>query len=320
MTLPKIVFLDRITIPENVRIPSPAFAHEWINYDLTSPEQVAERIKDADIIVANKVPLNADTLAGQQKLKLIALTATGFNNVDTAYCRAHDIAVTNIRGYATQSVPEHAMAMIFTLMRNLRGYQQDIEAGEWQRQGLFCFFTHPIRDIAGATIGIVGSGTLGQGMADLARAVGMNVVFAERKGAENCRDGYLPFDEVLAVADVISLHCPLSDETHNLIAEPELKVMKPEAILINTGRGGLVDEQALVEALTVGEIAGAATDVFTQEPADQSNPLIAHAGLPNLILTPHVAWGSSSALDKLVQILVDNIDAFQRGEALNRIV
>jgi glycerate dehydrogenase len=320
MTLPKIVFLDRITIPEYVHIPSPAFAHEWINYDLTAPEQVAERIKDADIIVANKVPLNADTLAGQQKLKLIALTATGFNNVDTAYCRVHDIAVTNIRGYATQSVPEHAMAMIFTLMRNLRGYQQDIQAGEWQRQGLFCFFTHPIKDIAGSTIGIIGSGALGQGMASLARAVGMNVVFAERKGAERCRDGYLPFDEVLAVADVISLHCPLNDDTQNLIAEPELKAMKSSAIVINTGRGGLVDEQALVEALKTGEIAGAATDVFTQEPADQSNPLIAHAGLPNLILTPHVAWGSSSALEKLVQILIDNIDAFERGEALNRVV
>ncbi|PWI33623.1 glycerate dehydrogenase [Vibrio albus] len=320
MTTPKIVFLDRITIPEHVNIPSPSFDHEWINYDLTSPDQVAERIKDADIIVTNKVPLNAETLAGHEKLKLIALTATGFNNVDTAYCRANNIAVTNIRGYATQSVPEHAMAMIFTLMRNLRGYQQDIEAGEWLRQGLFCFFTHPVKDIAGATIGLVGSGALGQAMAELARAVGMNVIFAERKGAKDCREGYLPFEEVLAVADVISLHCPLNDDTCDLIAEPELKAMKSSAIVINTGRGGLVNELALVEALTRGEIAGAATDVFTQEPADKSNPLIANAGLPNLILTPHIAWGSDSALEKLVKILTNNIDAFQRGEALNRVV
>ena len=320
MTRPKIVFLDRITIPEHVTIPALSFEHEWINYDLTAPEQVAERIRDADIIVANKVPMNASTLKGQQKLKLIALTATGFNNVDTAYCRQHNIAVTNIRGYASQSVPEQAIAMLFALMRNLRGYQQDIEQGEWQRQGLFCFFTHPIYDIAGSTLGIIGSGELGQATAKLASAVGMNVVFAERKGAGSCREGYLPFDEVLAMADAISLHCPLNDATLNLIAKPELQAMKPNAVLVNTGRGGLVNEQDLVDALKSGEIAGAATDVFTQEPADKSNPLIANASLPNLILTPHVAWGSDSALDKLVGILIENIEAFQRGEQLNRVV
>ncbi|PJC85809.1 glycerate dehydrogenase [Vibrio sp. HA2012] len=320
MTTPKIVFLDRITIPGHISIPELSFEHKWINYDLTAPDEVAERIKDADIVVANKVPLNVQTLAGNETVKLIALTATGFNNVDIAYCREHNIAVTNIRGYASQSVPEHAMAMIFTLMRNLRGYQQDIEDGEWLRQGLFCFFTRSINDIAGATIGIVGSGELGQAMAKLARAVGMNVIFAERKGSETCREGYLPFEDVLAIADVLSLHCPLNNDTYNLISGAELKAMKPKAVLINTGRGGLVDEQALVDALISGEIGGAAADVFTQEPADKRNPLIAHAGLPNLILTPHVAWGSDSALNKMMQILVDNIEAFRDGKELNRVV
>ena len=320
MTKPKIVFLDCATIPEHVTIPQLSFEHEWINYNLTPLEQVAERVKDADIIVTNKVPMNAHTLEGAQKLKLIALTATGFNNVDTVYCRENNIAVANIRGYATQSVPEQAIAMLFTLMRNLRGYQQDIENGEWQRQGMFCFFTHPIYDIAGSTLGIIGSGELGQATAKLARAVGMNVLFAERKGASSCRDGYLPFDEVLALSDAISLHCPLNEETLNLIAEPELKAMKQNAVLVNTGRGGLVNEQDLVDALKAGEIAGAATDVFTQEPADNTNPLIANAGLPNLILTPHVAWGSDSAVKKLMGILIDNIEAFQCGKSMNRVV
>lgn len=169
-------------------------------------------------------------------------------------------------------------------------------------------------------MGIIGSGALGQATANLARALGMHVLLAERKGQLECRDGYTPFEQVLAQSDVLSLHCPLTDETRNIISEAELAQMKPNALLINTGRGGLVDEQALVDALKKRQIAGAGVDVFSAEPADMDNPLIANRDLPNLLLTPHVAWGSDSSIQQLAAILIDNISAFMRGEAKNRVV
>ncbi|MEH0700413.1 D-2-hydroxyacid dehydrogenase [Vibrio owensii] len=319
MSLPKVVFLDRATIPTQIQIPRPSFAHDWVEYDLTSSEQVVERLADADIVISNKVVLDQSVLIQLPNLKMIAVAATGFNNVDINYCAEHNIAVANVRGYATRSVPEHVIAMLFALRRNLFGYHQDIAAGEWQRNKQFCFFTHPIGDVAGSTLGVVGSGALGQATAQLAKALGMNVLFAERKGATECREGYVSFTEMLKQADAITLHCPLNDETRNLIGEVELKLMKPTSILINTGRGGLVDEQALVDSLKQGEIVGAGFDVFTQEPADESNPLIANMYLPNLLLTPHVAWGSDSSIQRLAEILIENINAFERGESLNRL-
>ncbi|MFA0154702.1 D-2-hydroxyacid dehydrogenase [Vibrio sp. 10N.261.46.A3] len=313
----KVVFLDRTTIPSQIHLKPLSFEHEWVEYDFTAPELVAERVAGADVVITNKVVLNADNLAQAQQLKLIAVSATGVNNVDVDYCKSNNIAVANVQGYATQSVPEHVIAMLFTLKRNLVGYHQDIEAGEWQKDKQFCFFTHPIQDMAGSTLGLIGSGSLGQATAILAKAIGMNVIFAERKGADSCREGYLPFDAVLKQADALSLHCPLTEATRNLISERELVMMKPSAVLINAGRGGLVDEQALVEALKKHEIAGAGMDVFTQEPADNSNPLLANSHLPNLLLTPHVAWGSDSSIQKLSDILIDNIDGFVAGNTQN---
>ncbi|MEZ9281257.1 D-2-hydroxyacid dehydrogenase [Vibrio cyclitrophicus] len=313
----KVVFLDRATIPSQIHLKPLSFEHEWLEYDFTAPDLVAERVLDADVIITNKVVLNADNLSQAQQLKLIAVSATGVNNVDVDYCNEKNIAVANIQGYATQSVPEHVIAMLFALKRNLVGYHQDIEAGEWQKDKQFCFFTHPIHDIAGSTLGLMGSGSLGQATAALAKAIGMKVIFAERKGADSCREGYLPFDAVLQQADAISLHCPLTEATRNLISEPELAMMKPSAVLINAGRGGLVDEQALVEALVNHQIAGAGMDVFTQEPADKSNPLLANSHLSNLLLTPHVAWGSDSSIQKLSDILMDNIEAFVEGKPQN---
>ncbi|MEZ9764189.1 D-2-hydroxyacid dehydrogenase [Vibrio splendidus] len=313
----KVVFLDRATIPSQIHLKPISFEHQWVEYDFTSPEQVSERIEGADVVITNKVVLNADNLAKAQQLKLIAVSATGVNNVDVSYCNSKNIAVTNVQGYATQSVPEHVIAMLFALKRNLVGYHQDIEAGEWQKDKQFCFFTHPIQDVAGSTLGLIGSGGLGQATAILAKAIGMNVIFAERKGADSCREGYLPFDTVLQQADAISLHCPLTEATRDLISKQELTLMKPTAVLINAGRGGLVDEQALVEALKNQEIAGAGMDVFTQEPADTSNPLLANSHLPNLLLTPHVAWGSDSSIQKLSDILMDNIDRFADGKPQN---
>ncbi|WP_261894321.1 D-2-hydroxyacid dehydrogenase [Vibrio cyclitrophicus] len=313
----KVVFLDRATIPSQIHLKPLSFEHEWLEYDFTAPDLVAERVLDADVIITNKVALNADNLSQAQQLKLIAVSATGVNNVDVDYCNEKNIAVANTQGYATQSVPEHVIAMLFALKRNLVGYHQDIEAGEWQKDKQFCFFTHPIQDIAGSTLGLMGSGSLGQATAALAKAIGMKVIFAERKGADSCREGYLPFDAVLQQADAISLHCPLTEATRNLISEPELAMMKPSAVLINAGRGGLVDEQALVEALVNHQIAGAGMDVFTQEPADKSNPLLANSHLSNLLLTPHVAWGSDSSIQKLSDILMDNIEAFVEGKPQN---
>ncbi|GAM62503.1 glycerate dehydrogenase [Vibrio ishigakensis] len=226
----------------------------------------------------------------------------------------------NVQGYATRSVPEHVIAMLFALRRNLFAYHQDIQKGVWQEKKQFCFFTHPISDIAGSTLAVVGSGSLGQSVAKLGGAIGMQVIFAERKGTTDVRDGYVSFEDALKRADVLTLHCPLNKETTNLIGSKELKMMKASSVLINTGRGGLVEESELVEALKEGEIAGAGFDVFTQEPADESNPLIANAHLPNLLLTPHVAWGSDSAIQSLVNILLDNIESFVAGGDNNRLV
>ncbi|MCA0937929.1 D-2-hydroxyacid dehydrogenase [Vibrio alginolyticus] len=320
MSLPKVVFLDRATIPAHIQVPRPDFAHEWVEHDLTSPEQVAERLSGAEIVISNKVILDSQVLAQLPELRMVAVAATGFNNVDVDYCANNNIAVANVQGYATRSVPEHVIAMLFALRRNLFGYHQDIAAGEWQRNKQFCFFTHSIGDIGGSTLGVIGSGTLGQATSQLAKALGMNVLFAERKGATECRPGYVPFEDVLKQSDAITLHCPLNEHTRDLIGEAELRMMKPTAILINTGRGGLVDEQAIVDALKAGEISAAGFDVFTQEPADESNPLIANMSMSNLLLTPHVAWGSDSSIQRLAEILIENINAFERGEHVNRLV
>ncbi|MDN3608260.1 D-2-hydroxyacid dehydrogenase [Vibrio ostreicida] len=320
MTLPIVVFLDRATIPPQIEVPHLPFDHQWIEYDDTSPAQVVERLKEAQIVITNKVVLNDSSLSQLPLLKMIAISATGYNNIDIDSCLKRGIAVTNVQGYATQSVPEHVIAMIFALKRNLKGYHNDIANGEWQRHQQFCFFTHAITDVAGSTLGVIGSGTLGRATATLAKALGMNVLFAERKGASTCRDGFLPFERVLSMSDVLTLHCALNEQTQGLIGAHELAQMKTSSIVINTGRGGLVNEEALVNALNLGIISGAGFDVFTDEPAEQSNALIANMHLPNLLLTPHVAWGSDSSIKKLADILIANIVAFIEGRAQNRIV
>ncbi|PMH39873.1 glycerate dehydrogenase [Vibrio sp. 10N.286.49.B3] len=309
MTAPNIVFLDRDTIPDSIVFPPLQADHNWQEYDFTQPHQVIERLQHADIVITNKVVLDAQVLQQLPRLRAIALTATGMNNVDLDYCQAHNIEVKNVQGYATKSVPEHVIGMIFALKRHLFAYHNDIAQGEWQRNKQFCFFTHSIGDVAGSTLGIVGSGSLGQATAVLAKAIGMKVIFSERKGAEQCRAGFVPFESMLQQADIVTLHCPLTANTENLIAQPELDLMPSHAILINTGRGGLVNEVDLVASLQAGTIGGAGVDVFTQEPADVSNPLLDNQALPNLLLTPHVAWGSHSAIQQLVETLMANVES-----------
>ena len=310
----RIVFLDRKSLIADMR--APLFAHEWIDHDQTRPEEVVDRIKNATIVISNKVKLHGDILTQAPSVKMIAVSATGTDNVDLAYCRERGIVVSNIRGYAVHTVPEHAFMMMLALRRNLLGWREDVRAGLWQQADQFCLFTRPVNDLYGSTLGLVGYGSLGHGVHKLAEAFGMKVLIAEHKGAATIRDGYTEFDKVLKEADVISLHTPLTAETRHMISSREFGLMKPSAILINTARGNLVDEAALIDALKSAQIAGAAFDVLAIEPPREGNPLI-DLDLPNFILTPHVAWSSREAMQTLADQVVDNIEAFVAGSPRN---
>ena len=315
----RIVYLERESIVADVR--RPAFPHHWLEHPCTQQAEVGERLADATIAIVNKLQLDAGLIAALPALQMIAVAATGTNNVDLDACRARGIVVTNIRGYAVHTVPEHVFALLLALSRNLVAYRQSVAAGRWQRAEQFCFFDHPIRDLFGTTLAIIGSGSLGSGVARLAEAFGMRVLRSERKGAATLRPGYTPFAQVLREADVISLHCPLTAATRNLIGADELQAMKRSALLLNTARGGLVDEAALLAALREGRIAGAGFDVLSVEPPAAGNPLLAPEllALPNFLLTPHVAWASQPAMQALADQLTANLEAFARGEPQNRV-
>lgn len=305
-----IVFLDRSTLQATVR--RPAFAHTWQEYPTTSPAQTVERLKDATIVLTNKAPMRGDVLAQLPKLRMIAVAATGYDVVDVPACRERGIAVANIRNYAVHTVPEHAFSLILALRRSLLEYRADVERGRWQEVDQFCFFDHPIRDLHGSTMGIFGEGVLGQGTAAIARAFGMRVLFADHAPPKMPNVEFTPMDQVLAESDVISLHCPLTPDSRNMFGLEQFRKMKRSAILINTARGGLVDEQALVTALKEGLIAGAGFDVLTKEPPKEGNPLL-DVRMPNFILTPHVAWASDGAMQFLADQLVDNVELFVKG-------
>jgi len=314
MTQQHLVFLDRATLKAQVR--HPAFEHSWREYPVSEAREVLERLRGATVAITNKVPLRAEALVRLPDLRMIAVAATGYDVIDVGFCKAHGIAVANIRNYAVHTVPEHAFALITALRRNLLAYRRDVEQGRWQQVDQFCFFDHPIRDLYGATLGIVGEGVLGQATAHIARGFGMQVLFADHAPPKAAGVAFTPFEEVLARSDVISLHVPLTAATRNLIGLEQLRQMKRTALLINTARGGLVDEHALVQALREGLIAGAGFDVLTEEPPRHGNPLL-ELHQPNFILTPHVAWASDGAMQFLADQLIDNIEAFVRGEPQN---
>ena len=307
-----IVFLDRASIPASHDIPRPSFPHSWTEYDRTLPEETFERSKDADIVVTNKVVFDRELLSRLPKLKFIAITATGTNNIDLDAAKDLGIAVKNVPGYSSVSVPEHVLGMIFSLKHSLIGYHRDqVTSDRWATCGQFCYTDYPITDVRGATLGVFGKGCLGTEVGRLAQLLGMNVLYAEHKGAGHIREGYTAFETVLKQADIVTLHCPLTDTTKNLINADTLALMKPTAYLINTGRGPLVDEAALLEALENGKIAGAALDVLVKEPPEKDNPLIQAAKrLPNLLITPHIAWASDSAVTTLVNKVAQNIEDF----------
>ena len=314
MTPLHIVVLDRDTL---VNRPFDFdFPHTLSSYGTTEAHETLERIRGADIVITNKVVISAQAFAENPQLKLVAVTATGVNNVDVEAAKQNGTAVCNIRAYGNESVAEHAFMMMITLMRNLPAYQRDVAAGLWENSPFFCHLGAPMRDLNGKTLAIFGRGNIGKTLATYAQAFKMNVVFAEHKNAQSVRDGYVSFDEAIRSADVVSLNCPLTPQTANMIGEAELQQMKPGAILINCGRGGLVDEAALVAALKYGQIGGAGFDVLTQEPPRDGNPLL-KARLPNLIVTPHIAWASQEAANRLFDILLDNINRFVAGNPQN---
>ncbi|WP_322023832.1 D-2-hydroxyacid dehydrogenase [Burkholderia sp. BCC1977] len=308
----QIVFLDRATLsPQTVLKPFP-FSHALRTFERTAAHDVAARIGDADIVVTNKVRLDAAALDRAPHLKMIAIAATGTNIVDLEACATRGIVVSNIRGYAARTVPEHTFALIFALRRSLVAYRDAVRAGRWLDSGQFCFFDHPIRDLAGATLGIVGDGVLGRAVAGIARALDMRVRFAAHGAAPG--GDHVPLDTLLRDSDVITLHCPLTPATRNLIDAAAFARMARRPLLINTARGGLVEESALVDALRSGQISGAGFDVVTQEPLPAAHPFHAILSHPAFILTPHVAWASDEAMQALADQLVDNVAAFVGGE------
>lgn len=310
----QIVVLDRDTL---VNRPFDFdFPHTLSSYGTTEAHETLARIRGADIVITNKVVISAQAFAENPQLKLVAVTATGVNNVDVEAAKQNGTAVCNIRAYGNESVAEHAFMMMITLMRNLPAYQRDVAAGLWENSPFFCHLGAPMRDLNGKTLAIFGRGNIGKTLATYAQAFKMNVVFAEHKNAQSVRDGYVSFDEAIRSADVVSLNCPLTPQTANMIGETELQQMKPGVILINCGHGGLVDEAALVAALKYGQIGGAGFDVLTQEPPRDGNPLL-KARLPNLIVTPHIAWASQEAANRLFDILLDNINRFVAGNPQN---
>ncbi len=315
----RIVFLDRDSVIASIRKPS--FAHEWTEYPATAAADAMQRLRDAraTIAITNKVPLRAADLAQLPDLKMIAVAATGTDIVDLAAARERGIVVSNIRNYAVHTLPEHTFALILALRRQLVAYRADIEAGLWQKSDRFCLFGHPISDLAGSRLGLFGYGALGRSVAQIARAFGMEVIVHTRTPLLDAKaDGVREagFDEVLETSDIISLHLPLNDKTRNMISAKELIRMKRSALLINTARGGLVDETALADALRSGVIAGAGFDVLVKEPPPEDNVLL-NLRLPNFILTPHSAWASTQAMQVLVDQLIDNVEAWAAGAPRN---
>jgi glycerate dehydrogenase len=307
----RVVFLDRASLKATVR--KPKSATEYVEYEKTAVDEIVPRLAEAEVAIVNKVPMRAPTLEKLPKLKLIAVAATGYDVVDVAYCKAHGIAVVNIRNYAVHTVPEHAFMMILALRRSLLAYRQDVESGVWNKSDQFCFFTHPIGDLHGATLGIIGEGAIGQATAAIGRAFGMRVLFADHPPPKMDGVTFTPHERVLAESDVISLHCPLMPSTRNLIDLAAFRKMKRTAILINTARGGLVDEAALIQALDEGLIGGAGFDVLTVEPPKNGHPLL-DVRRPNFILTPHIAWASDGAMQFLADQLIDNIEHWAAGK------
>lgn len=306
------VFLDKGTFSDGIDLPAPAGVSDYIIYDDTpkDTDTIIDRCKDADIIITNKVQIGADVIESLPKLKLIQLTATGMNNVDKEACDKHDVALYNVAGYAVKSVPEHTFMLMLTAMRAGIHYHQKVADGTWLANGNFCLLDIPLIDLEDKTLGIIGVGTSGKRVTEIARAFGMTVLWADHQGQEPRNEDYTAFDEVLARSDVITLHCPLNAQTQHLINKDTLAKMTKQPLIVNVARGGIVDSQALTDAINHEQIIGYASDVFEQEPIANDDPLLTLANHPRVIFSPHNAWGSKSAQETLWQMLSKQVTDF----------
>lgn len=321
----KGVFLDSDSIaPEDLDLSKlEQMLTQCSYYPSTSQAERLERVMDAEVVITNKIPIDAPLIEAAKQLRLILVAATGANNIDLEAAKKAGVAVANVRGYGPATVAQHTFSLILALATNLMNYTRDVAQGRWSRNHFFCLLHHPIMELSGKNMVIVGYGEIGQAVAKAARGFGMNVLVAESLNPDTDVPSSTverhTLSELLPIADVISMHCPLTPQTENLIDTEALAAMKPTAFLINVARGGLVDEQALLEALKTQRLGGAGIDVLTSEPPATDHPLLKEA-LPNLIVTPHSAWGSREARQRLVDEMAMNIDAFVKGVQRNRLV
>jgi len=317
---PAAVFLDFATVGPNIDTSALDELADIRYFDFSDPEEVAERLGDSEIALLNKARISADDMAKAPRLKLISLAATGSDNVDVAAAHAAGIAVANVRNYCSHALAQHVFALILGLTQQVGLYDSLVRSGAWSRSRSFALFDYPIRELAGRKLGIVGYGTLGSGVARVGESFGMEILIAQRPGSTGpCEPDRVPLEQVIAEADVLSLHCPLNDVTRHLLDADAFARMKQDAIVINTARGGLIDQQALAEALRTGQIGGAGIDVLPEEPPPADHPLL-ERGIPNLILTPHIAWAARESRQRAVDQVAENVRAFLRGENMRRIV
>lgn len=315
----KAVFLDQSSLDLNDLDLEPliaVFDHLTL-YPVTRSDQIVERIQDADVVISNKVVLDAETIRQCKNLKLILISATGTNNIDLVQAKAQGIVVCNCQAYGTSAVAQHTLMLMLALSTSLIQYNHAVQQGQWNKASQFCLLDFPIVELAGKTLGIIGYGELGQNVAKLAKAFDMNVIVGAIPNRPHV-DGRVPVRALFSQVDYLSLHCPLTDDTRDLIDADAFDLMKPTAFLINCARGGIVNEQALADALRQGKIAGAATDVLTVEPPKNGNVLL-EDDIPNLIITPHSAWGSVDARQRIVQQLVENTQGFQSGQPIRQV-
>lgn len=314
----KLVVLEKMSLGFDIDISFYEEFGEVVYYDNTSVDEIADRIADADIVIANKVPLYAGTIGGASKLKLICETATGYNNVDIDYCRENGIRVTNAVGYSTPIVAQHTFAMALYLLEKLPVYDTYVKNGDYEKAPMFTCFEPYFTELEGKTWGIIGLGNIGRKVAEIAKVFGCRVIFYSASGRNDTTDfEKVDFDTLLSESDVLSLHCPLTDRTQNIINAEALAKMKKTAILLNVARGPVVDEQALYDALTTGQIAAAGLDVLVKEPITADNPLRKIKDSTKLLITPHMAWASREARIRCAREVYLNIKSFLAGEKRN---
>jgi glycerate dehydrogenase len=315
-------FLDYATVTANGDLDPASLQRALpglVLHDHTAQEHVARTVAGCTVLLVNKLRITREIMESAPSLRLIVLAATGTNNVDLDTARSRGIAVCNLRDYCTASVVQHTLGVLLLLTQKLREYDALVRRGAWQKGDQFCLLDYPIRELVGRKLGIVGYGALGKGVARAAhQALGMDVLIAQRPGGEHTA-GRVDLDELLPQVDVLSLHCPLTPATQNLIGAQRLGRMKPDAVLINTARGGLVDAAALADALRTHKLGGAAIDVLSQEPPVDGNPLLA-ADIPNLIVTPHIAWAAREARQRCLDEMAENVQDFLRGGRRGRVV